>query len=97
MEWTDVPWLNKPSVACCVTKGATKGGEASASDQGHSIIQVGRDLRRSLVQPPAKARSALRLEHVAQGFFQVDPEILQGWQSPRPWGGQGFWALFSSA
>lgn len=35
------------------------------------ITQVGRDLRRSLIQPPLKAGSALRSDQVAQGFVKT--------------------------
>ena len=37
----------------------------------HRITWVGRDLRRSPVQPPLKAGSALRSDHVTQGLVKT--------------------------
>lgn len=38
-----------------------------------------RDLRKSLVQTPARCKSAVRSDQVSEGFIQSDLGILQGW------------------
>jgi len=47
-----------------------------ADRQDHRATQAGRDLRRSVVQPPLKAGSATRSDQVAQGFIQLGLENL---------------------
>lgn len=47
--------------------------------QHHRITHVGRELVRSLLQPPAHSRLALRTDQAAQGFIQLRLENLLGW------------------
>lgn len=48
---------------------------SGGKEQDHRIVQTGSDLRRSLVQPPAHRRSALRSDHV---LHLVKAENLKG-------------------
>jgi len=52
----------------------------------HRIAQAGRDLRRSLLRPPAHSRSALRSDWAAQGIIQSSLEIVQGRRLDSPSG-----------
>lgn len=46
--------------------------------QNHRVIQVGRDIRTSLIQPPAQSRAALGSDKVAQGFIRFSVESFEG-------------------
>lgn len=45
--------------------------------EDHMVIQGGRDLRRSLAQPPAQAGSAVSSDQVVQGFVEAGIENLK--------------------
>ena len=47
---------------------------------------MGRDLRRTLVQPPARNKSAARSQQVSQGFIQSGLESFQGWRLKNTFG-----------
>lgn len=52
--------------------------------QYQRAAQAGKDLRRSPVQRPAQAGSAVRPGQATQGFIQSSFENLQGWRCQKP-------------